>query len=373
MKRRATRHGPAELPSAELPSTLWPYRWPVLVGIVVTASLGVALRSALAGWLSLPGEFPNLRHAHSHGGVYVVLFPLCLVAWRDAGIATPGRGWMRLYFAACAVAVVTFAWAGYVLVSIVASTLIATVWLATAYLGRAVLRRARGALRIMPLAFLATTLFVPPIAMATRSDPALADALAHSFLATLFLLAMLPIALHRIGAGALDARVFVPAAALSAAHLGVAPGPLGSIALVVLGIQVSYAVRTRTVALPLRIGWTLFGAGALGLAVFPIPPHHLTVGGLHYLLLGPLPASLALLHARGSGWMCGCAAAMAGALGWANWGLAAATTHGAAAVAGGVWMIVATLSFVARWRAPPPQHQWAPGRPDDTARPSPPR
>ena len=252
----------------------------------------------LAGALVVPGDFAHLRHAHSHGAVYLVVFPLCVLAWSKLGIRTVGRRVMWSYYLAAAVAIVTFSVGGYSLGSIIASTVVAVVWLWAAFLGRRVLRDRCGAVRVMPLAFVFVTSFVPPIAIVTQRDPALASALAHSFLAMLFLMVATPAALERIGARRLDARAYAPAAGLAALHLGVWPSPLAAVGLAVVGVQVGVSVWRSDVDAAHRMAWTLFAGGALGLALMGVPPYHTLVGGLHFLLLGPLFASLVPLPPR---------------------------------------------------------------------------
>jgi hypothetical protein len=324
----------------------WPSRTAVLLALVLTAALGVALRLHLAGLVPLPGEFPNVRHAHSHAGVYAVFFPLAFAAWAALEIEVPGRRVMAVYLAASAVAVGGFAASGYAFWSIVASTCVGIVWLYAAFLGRAVVRRETGALRMVPFALVGSTLFIPPIALATSRDPGFAQDLAHSFLATLFLLVMVPTALRAIGASTLDARVFVPAAALSAAHLGAAPSRVGSVALAVLGIQVARAVWKGRDEASLRAAWGMFALGAVALASFPVPPYDLSVGGVHYLLLGPLFASLAALRPTGTWLVTLTASWMAFSLGPLSLTAGGATVQLSAALAGVAWAVCACLSLL---------------------------
>ena len=157
------------------------YRNEVLVALLVTAGLGVALRFVLAGNLTLPWNFAHLRHAHSHAGVYALLFPLCFVAWKQMGVVTLGRMVYAFYFAASAVAVVIFIRSGYVFLSIAGSTIVGGIWLLAAYRARSILRGESGAFRVMPLALLGATLFVPPIAIATPREPEFAQGLGPHF------------------------------------------------------------------------------------------------------------------------------------------------------------------------------------------------
>lgn len=226
--------------------------------------------------------------------------------------------------------------AGYAGVSITASTVVGGVWLYQAYLARGAVAKERGALRLVPLVLLAATAMVPPIAVVTSRDPDLGQGLAHSFLALLFLLAMLPAALRRIGAGPLDARVLLPSAVLAAAHLGAAPSLPGRVGLAVMAAQVGWTVGRSRVKVVYVVAWGLFGLGGLALAAVPVPSHNLAIGGVHYLLLGALFVSLVRPRPAAAWGALMSAAAMAAALGPVG-GLAPGLVQPAAGLAGAAW------------------------------------
>jgi hypothetical protein len=297
------------------------------VAAVVAASLGAWLRFYYAGLVSLPLDAPDWRHAHSHAGVYAVLFPLTWLAWRRVGLPVPGPRTTALYLVACGVATVTFALGGYALPSIVASTVVGAIWLFTAWSARGVVRARRDALRLAPIAIVLGTAFIPAIAVSTRRDPALANGLVHAFLSILFFLVVVPAALARLASrtpanttdttdstdanttdstherassrvdhALSDARVFGPLGLVAALHLGPLPNLAGAIALALYGFVVAYAAR-RAPRWP-RALWLAFALGGLAMLAFPSgPPHALAVAGLHFLLLGPVFVSLA--DARG--------------------------------------------------------------------------
>lgn len=324
-------------------------RWPIAVGVLAAAIWGIALRGLLAGLWSVPGEYAHLRHAHSHGGVYLIVFPLCVLAWRELGVATVGRRIMVAYYLAGAASLGTFSVAGYSVFSIVASTIVAAVWLIAAYRGRAMLQAERGALRLMPISFVLVTAFVPPIALMTRRDPAFAAELAHSFLATLFLLVALPVALRRIGARPLDARLYVPAALFAALYLGAWPHAVASLGLLGAAITLGVTVWRSAIDLVYRFAWLGFAAGSTGLALVGPPSHHTTIGGLHYLLLGPLFISLVPLRRVPAWCTLAAAATMAASLVGLPW-LGAMWGHTVAGVAGVGWVGAALGGLWAAWR-----------------------
>lgn len=279
------------------------------VAAVVAAALGAWLRFYYASLVSLPLDAPDWRHAHSHAGVYAVLFPLTWLAWRRVGLPVPGPRTTALYLVACGVATVTFALGGYALPSIVASTVVGAIWLFTAWSARGVVRARRDALRLAPIAIVLGTAFIPAIAVSTRRDPALANGLVHAFLSILFFLVVVPAALARLASRTTtdategrsssrvdhalsDARLVGPLGLVAALHLGPLPNLAGAIALAFYGLVVAYAARDA----PLwpRALWLAFALGGLTMLAFPSgPPHALAIAGLHFLLLGPVFVSLA--------------------------------------------------------------------------------
>jgi hypothetical protein len=334
------------------------------VAAVAAAGLGAWLRFFYAGLVSLPLDAPDWRHAHSHAGVYAVLFPLTWLAWRRVGLPVPGPRTTALYLVACGVATVTFALGGYALPSIVASTVVGAIWLFTAWSARGVVRARRDALRLAPIAIVLGTAFIPAIAVSTRRDPALANGLVHAFLSILFFLVVVPAALARLAsrtpADAMDAssssrvdhalsdaRLFGPLGLVAALHLGPLPNLAGAVALALYGFVVAYAAR-RAPLWP-RALWLAFALGGLAMLAFPSgPPHALAVAGLHFLLLGPVFVSLAdarglpSLVAGGSALAMGAVLVVDVVLPTAVLGVHA---HSLAGALGIVWAIAAVVSL----------------------------
>jgi hypothetical protein len=151
----------------------------VAVAILCTLALGVTLRAMLAGVVSAPAaDFSHLRHAHSHLGIYGVLFPAFLVVAREAALGELKRSALRAYALAVVVAVVAFALGGYGPVAIAASAVVLVVWL-----GTAVVLRPRTTLRFIdmaPVALVIASLLVPVVAASPRNWPELAQPLART-------------------------------------------------------------------------------------------------------------------------------------------------------------------------------------------------
>ncbi|MCB9602477.1 MAG: hypothetical protein H6722_26110 [Sandaracinus sp.] len=289
---------------------MWPRRFTLgaRVATLVAATLGVWLRLYYAGLVPLPLDALDWRHAHSHAGVYAVLFPLTWLAWRRAGLPVPGPRTTALYFFSCAVATLTFAVAGYALPSIVASAVIAAIWLFTAWSARGVVRVRHDALRLAPVAIVLSTAFIPAIAATARRAPMLASQLVHGFLSILFFLVVIPAALAHTAVdepsdepgsrppparrGDWDARLIGPLGLGAALHLGPLPHFVGAVALALFGGVVAYATR-RMPRWP-RALWLAFALGGLAMLAFPNgPPPTVAVAGLHFLLLGPVFVSFA--------------------------------------------------------------------------------
>lgn len=323
--------------------------WPIVVGVAATAAWGVALRGLLAGLWTLPGEYPNLRHAHSHGGVYLIVFPLCVLAWKHLGLLSIGRRTMAVYFAAAITSMFTFSRSGYSVASIVASTVVSAVWLLAAYRGRSMLRNERGAVRLMSVAFVIVTACIPPIAILTKRDPALATLVVHSFLATLFLLIALPIALRRTGAADLDARLYAPSALLAAAYLGAWPHRIAGLGLLGVAVAVAWSLMRSKIERVHTIAFLGFAAGSAMLALFGPAGHHTTIGGLHYLLLGPLFMALVPVSGREAWCTLFAASVMGASLLTMSW-LGPQLAHMVASVSGVVWALCAMSGLVRAWR-----------------------
>lgn len=281
----------------------------VLAFALLTMLLGIVLRFALAGWVAWPTwtglQFAHLRHAHSHLGYYGVLFPLLWWAWHALGPSL-SRWETWSYSAACWVSLVSFAWAGYWWLSIAASTAIGVVWLRHAYVHRVLSRRSDG-FAPGPVAVVVACCFVPPIAVFTRRDPALAQALVHTFLGVLLLGLMAPAALATLRLRALpwglSSWTYLTLSLISAMHLGGmdrAPLPLATVGLgVVLAVQAQQPDHTGN-RLPwtLRLGWWALAAGFItyGLGVLPRGAQ-VSVAGVHFAILGPLLVTFARAHA----------------------------------------------------------------------------
>lgn len=271
-------------------------RW-ALVGLAGTATLGLLLRLSWAGVGGLPlTDHPGwLRHAHSHLGYYAFIFPGLWWAWR--GGWRPTGPLLHVYAVASFATAVAFALQGYALGSILGSTLVAVVWGVFAW--RAGFTRwLRGDWEhaVAPAIVLALC-FVPPVAVFTRKDPALAQALVRTFLSLLLVGAALPVC---VGRGGAPGVLWLPAATLAALGGGMGwawarlPG-YGAAAVLLAVALVRVGPRDRLMA---GQWWAVvlgFGAYALGL----VPSGHaVSIAGVHFIALGPVATSVAL---RGQG------------------------------------------------------------------------
>lgn len=265
----------------------------VLLAALCTFALGFVLRAALAGAELAPlGEFADLRHAHSHLGVYGVLFPAFLLVAREAGLTEPKRSILRAYALAVAVAVIGFAIEGYGLVSIAASTCVLAVWLLTAFLQRR--PRTKGWLASTAVALFVASLLVPLIALSPRLWPQLAQPLARTFTSLLMLGVFVPAALHRLDARAYPSWATLPVAIAAAFALGLDPSPLLLPFVVVAGVALVVSGGGARTDLELRVAFALVGAGLVAYGTRLVPPTHaMAVAGVHALVLGPLLSTFA--------------------------------------------------------------------------------
>lgn len=275
------------------------WRAGLLAALLGTVGLGVWLRWALAGAVDLPVPFGHLRHAHSHLGYYGLLFPLAWLGWKAAGAAIPGRRSLSLYAASTAAAFGGFALAGYGPVAIAASTVIAAIWLySVAPLVRR-MARVHDPLGAVPLGLVASLACVPPIALNLRSDPALAAGFVSTFLSGLLFVVIIPstLAARRISPGPWP--LLLVSGGLGAAALGVAPSLPARAGLVVYAGLLLVPAFARRLAPHARYAWLPVTAGLLAMAVELLPnTRPVALGAIHFLILGPILATLAPLWMR---------------------------------------------------------------------------
>lgn len=266
-----------------------------LVGaaLLVTLALGAWMRWALAGAWSPGLDFSRLRHAHSHLGVYGVLFPLAFLAWQARGAPTPGPRTLAVYAGATALAFVGFLRAGYGPEAIAGSTVVGAIWLVSAFELRGFVRRLDAPLALVPPGIVAAMACVPVIALTLRRDPAFAQQAVATFLSALLLVVVTPSALAAVGARAWPSPLLTLAGLSGAASLGLLPSPATKVGLAVYGLWLASVVRERALSWPLRLSWSAVGVGLVALALEVVPNQRSAViGALHFLVLGPVLLSL---------------------------------------------------------------------------------
>ena len=339
-----------------------------LVGLLVAAGIGLWLRFGLAGVTPLAGTYAFVRHAHTHAGYYLVLFPLAWLAWHRLGARAPGPRLSALYGAAGLAAVVAFAHRGYALPSIAGSTVVGAVWLISAVRARGT---TRGWLRVAPLGIALAVLFVPPIGVLTSRDPALANAIVHSFLSVLLLLVMVPSALATLRWPAPPPALWAALALAAAGFLGAVPfGPLG-ISLSVLGTLLARSAWGARGALPIRLAWFATAGGLMALGVQGAPPTtHRAIAAIHAMVLGPIFVTLAPPGGALT-WLSLVAAGVMGAsLVSVELGLGSDRANLGAALAGLAWLPGAVVGVVRLLRRRP-QAMTSSERPSGCASPRP--
>lgn len=339
-----------------------------LVGLLVAAGIGLWLRLGLAGVAPLAGTYAFVRHAHTHAGYYLVLFPLAWLAWHRLGARAPGPRLSALYGAAGLAAVVAFAHRGYALPSIAGSTVVGAAWLASAVRARGT---TRGWLRVAPLGIALAVLFVPPIGVLTSRDPTLANAIVHSFLSVLLLLVMVPSALATLRWPAPPPALWAALSLAAAGFLGAVPfGPLG-ISLSVLGTLLARSAWGARGALPIRLAWFATAGGLMALGVQGAPPTtHRAIAAIHAMVLGPIVVTLAPPGGALTWLSLVAAGAMGASLVSVELGLGSDRANLGAALAGLAWLpgaVVGVLRLLRRG----PQATTSSERPPGCASPPP--
>ncbi len=271
----------------------------VAVSCLSTMALGVWLRWYLAGSLSIHLPFANLLHAHSHLGYFGILFPLAWIGWKGAGARAPGRIALVGYALGTTLACIGFVRSGYGPIAIAGSTAVAAFWLwsASALLKR--MGRLHDALGGVPIGIVASLACVPPIAIYLRSEPLVAHGFVSTFLSGLLLVVIVPSTFGGRGLSPGPWPLFLLVGCLGALFLGVAPHPVTRICLFIYAALVLTPCRSNQLELHARILWAFVacGLGAMAIGVLPnIRP--VALGAIHFLILGPVMATLAPLWLR---------------------------------------------------------------------------
>lgn len=313
---------PAVEPEAELagaPISHRVLRLTAVAGVVIVVAAGLWLRSTLVGLLPGPlagaVDFAHLRHVHMHAGYYAVLFPLLWLVTAALGAPAPGRRLAIVYAAACAVSLLGFLRAGYRLEAIAGSTVVGVVWNIVAVRSRVLLRESTW-LRTVPLGVHVASVFIPPIAVFTRRDPALAQELVHSFLAVLVFLTFLPAALARAGARPVPVVAWVVLGLGSAGFVGALHHAALGVVFALTGAAILWSIaavrRPRDVV---GLGFFVLGAAMIPVGVGLVPwTRDTAIAAIHGTLLGPLLVGLLPLSRPFQLAMLGLAFGMAGAL-----------------------------------------------------------
>ncbi|MCA9570553.1 MAG: hypothetical protein KC656_22080 [Myxococcales bacterium] len=274
------------------PGSLRILRAVLIASLVGVLGMGVVLRGWLAGLWAPPLGFSELRSAHSHLAFYGLVFPGAWWAWSRRGAQPPGPRLLGLYAIAVLASTIAFAIHGYSPVSIAGSTVVLGVWILWAFprfrhLG------ARSWEGVAGPVVLASAIAIPAVAvLSSRDDPA-AGAVVRAFLTWLLLGVAAPAALARAHAPA-PAAWIVATATLGA---GLALGPLPTLPtralLAAEGVILALAGLASTSSTPIRIGWTVVGAGLVALGAGLLPSSYpVTLAGLHFAALGPVLVTL---------------------------------------------------------------------------------
>lgn len=272
------------VPAERLPSRA--ARVFIALAAMATVGMGVALRLVLAG-KEVPyvkAAFSAARHAHTHLGYFGVLMPL-------AGLVLVPRlpAWAKWSTAVAAlVATGGFLAGGYNLVSIVGSTVVGLVWLfAAVFRAKASAQRGFDTTAVVGVAI--ACLCIPPIAIYTPRDPALAVDIVHTFLAVLVNAVLAPAMLSRV-AGTPPYWAYTPFALIAAVGAGLYPAWWTTGAFAVCGF--AWAVMgwsAKRLSSPAAYGWLLSGLGAMGVGLGLIPfDTPVAVAAVHFVFLGPI-------------------------------------------------------------------------------------
>lgn len=269
-----------------------PPEFAVVVAFISTLLLGLWLRARWAGWPLPAWDDLLLRHAHMHLGWYGLLVPLVWALATRERRATPGPRWALAYGAAVLASTVGFLAEGYGPAAIAGSTIVLAVWLRLAWaFGPDIRRRAWGS--VVAPGLLLAALCIPPIAVFTRRDPALAIALVRTFLGLMTWTVLVPVLLEARAWPAPRPLAWGLAAVATALWFGGAWHPTLAAGPAVLGLLVAVraAVERQQKTLE-RVLWLGTGLCLTGFGLTATPLNHLTgVAAVHGLILGPVAAS----------------------------------------------------------------------------------
>ncbi|MFT7517960.1 MAG: hypothetical protein ACI9MC_000084 [Kiritimatiellia bacterium] len=266
----------------------------VTAALISTLLAGTMLRWFLAGQVLFAFDFKHLRHAHSHLGIFGVLFPLAWVVWTRHGAWTPTVPWRVAYWAFISLAIAGFLRAGYGVDAIIGSTGVLLVWLVAAWRNRR-LFFSRSWLGSGPGAIVLACMSVLPVATLNRHQPEVAHLWVQTFVGVLILGVIVPTAVGR------DDPLHGPPpvlwlllSACTALQLGALPTWWTGLGTVGLALCIAWYTARKPLAIDVKLAWGLLSLGLMGMGLGVVPlTHHVGVGALHLLMLGPVMLSLA--------------------------------------------------------------------------------
>ena len=284
-----------EFEPAPANAKLW--RYTIACALLGTLTLGLWLRWSLGETWDLTRDLSRLQHAHAHLGYFGLLFPLAWLGWRPSGVQPFGPGALLCYALCTTLTCLGVAFFGYGPVTIMGSALIAAflIWSSLGlFLGG---HQADDPLVVVPWGVLVSLLCVLPIIMSLRSDNIpLAHDFASTFLAGILLLVIIPSAMagRRLTVGPWP--ILFTTGLLGALFLGVVEHTIARIGLFAYAVLMITLTRSSKLEMHTRITWGVIATG-LGLIALGVLPNTRTValGTIHFLILGPVLATLAPL------------------------------------------------------------------------------
>lgn len=281
-------------PNSELTCKRWVYKISV-VSFIFSVGIGLVYRAQLTGWIA-PIEQLDLRRVHTHIGFYLVFFPIVWLAFK-VNSWTPGWWSLLSYLITSALALLSFLFLGYGLLSKILSGFVLIYWLFYALANLKLTHSQRGWAHPFIGIILATGAVGSIIYFGIQGETLLAKKAVRMFMTCLLWGTFAPLCLEK--KGYTEPNVFIWTLAvfltsLFAMNITISKYTfLGPIALALLLCSSLFQNQYSYTLTRLRIYW-LFTAISLflfGVALVP-NQHNIAIGGIHLIILGPILQSI---------------------------------------------------------------------------------
>lgn len=261
-----------------------------IISLLLSICIGLLVRFQLTGIVESI-ESLDFRRVHTHIGFYLVFFPLIWLNFKP-NAWSPRPTHFIIYLSIASLALISFLFLGYGLLSKILSGLVLLFWLSYAIINLKKPYDIRGWAQPFIGIILATGSIGYLIFLGTQGETVLAKKAVRMFMTCLLWGAFAPLCLERKNFSKPNIVIWTLSVALTAIFVMDVPwGRSAFLGPLLLGVAILFSLvgqrsetsnRIKYYWLSTALSLVLFGLGAL-------PNHHaIAVGGLHFFVLGPL-------------------------------------------------------------------------------------